>query len=143
MKQLSYAITCIIESLKYLNIQRLSFLRQLNRLTKLMANIMAYYRSFVFYIGILNMLVLLMACASNGVIGVAYNKQGIVKYVFKNSSAEKAGILLEDKILNKTSLRGRVGSMCLVKYERVGVYHEIFVLRQHIDTLEYPDKTWK
>lgn len=83
-------------------------------------------------------LLLLTGCASPGVVGVAYNKKGIVKYVFEGSNADKAGIKVEDKILNTKDLRGKVGTVIIVKLVRAGVGFELKIERQHIDTLKNP-----
>jgi C-terminal processing protease CtpA/Prc len=80
----------------------------------------------------------LIGCAGSGVIGVVYNQKGIVRSVFKESPAEKAGILVDDRILNTKDLRGAVGSMCRVKVERNGQFFEKLILRIHEDKL----KSW-
>lgn len=81
----------------------------------------------------------LTSCAHKGVIGVAYNKAGIVKYVFEGSNAEKAGVLLEDTILNTKELRGKPGTYIEVLIKRsssdLGIMH-FNIMRQHIDTLK-------
>jgi len=75
-----------------------------------------------------------------GVIGVAYNQKGIVRHVFPKSPADLAGIKLDDRILNTKDLRGKVGTMCLVKYERSGTYFEQLIKRVDVDTLY--DGSW-
>jgi C-terminal processing protease CtpA/Prc len=81
-------------------------------------------------------LIFITGCASPGVIGVGYNKEGVVKYIFKSSPAEKAGIQLNDQILNTKDLRGKVTRKVLVKYKRGGATYELLVDRVHIDSLK-------
>jgi predicted metalloprotease with PDZ domain len=82
---------------------------------------------------------IMTACAGPGAIGVAYNQEGIVRYVFKNSPAEKAGIVVGDKILNRKELRGDIGTMCRVKVEREGQYIEKLIQRLDVDKLTQQD----
>lgn len=88
---------------------------------------------------------LLSGCATfgggecTGVTGVAYNQQGIVKYVFPDSNAERAGIQVEDKILDvKSSLRGKVGTVANVRLVREGEEEVIEkqIVRQCVDDLK-------
>ena len=64
----------------------------------------------------LAMCAIMAGCSCKGVIGVVYNQNGVVKRVFENSPADKAGILIGDKILDRTSTRGSVGSTAQVKW---------------------------
>lgn len=80
-----------------------------------------------------------VGCASPGGIGVLYNHKSIVRYVFEHSPAEKADIRLLDVISNTKALRGPIGSVCLVKYTRAGVAHEVSVIRADVDTFRVPD----
>lgn len=81
-------------------------------------------------------LLLAAGCASKGAIGVAYNRQGVVKVVFTGSPAEKADIRVEDIILNPKELRGPIGSICHVKGSRAGVEYEKAVKRADVNSFQ-------
>ena len=84
----------------------------------------------------LGAILFLTACASPGVIGVGYNKKGVVKYIYKESPAEKAGIMLEDIILNPKKLRGPIGSICHVEFKRDNVLMKKDIERVDVDSLK-------
>lgn len=81
----------------------------------------------------------LIGCASPGGIGVLYNKKGTVKYIFEESPADKAGMMLEDIIANTKELRGPIGSKCLVKYSRDGKSYQKLIERVDVDTFRVKD----
>lgn len=78
----------------------------------------------------------LFGCASPGGIGVLYNKKGVVKYIFEKSPAEKAGIEKEDIILNTKELRGPIGSICKVKWQRGAVLYTKEIERVDVNTFK-------
>lgn len=85
------------------------------------------------------LLTFIVGCASTGkpgAIGVLYNQEGIVRQVFPNSPAEKAGIMINDKILNPKDLRGKIGTYALVKFVRQGATYELRIVRMDVDKLE-------
>lgn len=75
-----------------------------------------------------------------GVIGVVYNQQGIVRDVYNNSPADKAGIMLDDKILDRRSTRGKPGTVATVKYIRNGELNVVEVDRVCVNDLD--GRTW-
>ena len=82
------------------------------------------------------LLLTLISCASQGIIGVIYNQYGVVRRVFKDSPAEKAGIIIGDKILNPHQLKGTIGTQCLVKIQRDGLFFEKLVERVNAKKLK-------
>lgn len=84
-------------------------------------------------------ILILVNCASPGGIGVLFNRKGIVKYVFANSPAQKAGIILEDLLLNPKDLRGPIGSMCIVKWKRGSTIYEQDIVRADVSTFRRPE----
>ena len=80
--------------------------------------------------------IVLIGCAHNGVIGVAYNQYGIVRQVFSGSPAEKAGIKVNDKILNIADLRGEVGTICTVNVQREDNIMTLLIPRIDINSLK-------
>jgi hypothetical protein len=82
---------------------------------------------------------ILVNCASPGGIGVLYNKKGVVKHVFENSPANAAGIMLEDVLLNKKDLRGKIGTICRVRWQRGTVLHERDIIRADVSTFRGQD----
>lgn len=85
------------------------------------------------------LMVFAVGCASSGGIGVLYNKKGVVKHVFENSPAEEAGIELEDVLLNRKELRGKVGTMCKVRWQRGAVIYTKNIVRADVETFHRPD----
>lgn len=85
------------------------------------------------------MLATTVGCASSGGIGVLYNKKGVVKYVFENSPAEEAGIETEDTILNPKELRGKIGTICRVRWQRGAVLYTRDIKRADVDTFRVKD----
>lgn len=69
--------------------------------------------------------VMLNTGACPGVIGVVYNQDGVIRDVYENSPAALARIKLNDKILDRHSTRGKVGTTAVVKLIRNG---ELIVL---------------
>lgn len=81
----------------------------------------------------------LAGCASPGGIGVLYNKKGVVKYVFEASPADAAGMEVEDLILNPKELRGKIGTVCHVRWQRGAVLYQRNLIRVDADTFRRPD----
>ena len=84
--------------------------------------------------------VLFVGCASigkPGAIGVLYNQNGIVRQVFPGSPAEKAGLMINDKILNTKELRGAIGSYATVRYVRNGQTYVEKIVRMDVEDLEH------
>ena len=71
-----------------------------------------------------------------GVIGVAFNQDGIVKYVFRGSPAELADIREEDKLLYARSTKGTPGTVANVKFIRDGQLIKKDVDRVCVDELQ-------
>lgn len=70
-----------------------------------------------------------------GAIGVVYNQHGIVRDVFEGSPADKAGIKINDKILDRKSTRGKPGTVATVNYIREGMRYTKTIDRVCTDDL--------
>ena len=64
-----------------------------------------------------------------GIIGVAYDKKGVIGHVFPNTPAAGAGIQVGDRLLDIKELKGKPGTKATVHF-RSGTEEEVVVLER-------------
>lgn len=79
---------------------------------------------------------LYLSAPCTGVIGVVYNQHGVVRHVFPNSPADKAGIEVGDIIHDRRSTRGKPETEVLVKWKRDEIENETVMVRTCTDNLQ-------